>query len=105
MQAHGPVKRRDFERFWSDFERNSDGFEQSFTIFRQISRDPLGVGWDAACWQVGERLASLSIDNILLSERLSKYWKNVCHPTEDPYAAFFCWQMLGCCAQMSMQDH
>ena len=39
------------------------------------------------CWQAGERLASLSIDNILLSERLSKYWKNVCHPTEDPYAA------------------
>ena len=38
------------------------------------------------CWQAGERLASLSIDNILLSERLSKYWKNVCHPTDIPYA-------------------
>ena len=37
------------------------------------------------CWQAGERLASLSIDNILLSERLSKYWKNVCHPTDNPY--------------------
>ena len=75
--AHGPVRPylSDFERFWSDFERNFDDFEQSFTIIRQISRDPLGVGWDAACWQAGERLASLSIDNILLSERLSKYWK------------------------------
>ena len=85
--AHGPVRRdlSDFERFWSDFERNFDDFEQSFTIFRQISRDPLGAGWDAACWQAGERLASLSIDNILLSERLSKYWKNVCHPTDNPY--------------------
>ena len=85
--AHGPVRPdlSDFERFWSDFERNFDDFEQSFTIFRQISRYPLGVGWDAACWQqAGERLASLSIDNILLSERLSKYWKNVCHPTEEP---------------------
>ena len=59
-------------------ERNFDDFEQSLGIFRQISRDPLGVGWDAACWQAGERHASLSIDNILLSERLSKYWKNVC---------------------------
>ena len=85
--AHGPVRRdlSDFERFGSDFERNFDDFEQSFTIFRQISRDPLGAGWDAACWQAGERLASLSIDNILLSERLSKYWKNVCHPTDSPY--------------------
>ena len=85
--AHGPVRPAlsDFvailERF---FERNFDDFEQSFTIFRQISRYPLGGGWDAACWQAGERLASLSIDNILLSERLSKYWKNVCHPTEVP---------------------
>ena len=79
--GHGPVRPdlSDFERFWSDFERNFDDFEQSFTIFRQISRDPLGVRWDAACWcwQAGERLASLSIDNILLSERPSKYWKNI----------------------------
>ena len=76
--AHGPVRRdlSDFERFWSDFERNFDDFEQSFTIFRQISRDPLGVGWDAACWQAGERL-SLSIDNVLLSERLSRCWRNI----------------------------
>ena len=84
--AHGPVRPylSDFERFWSDFERNFDDFEQSFIIFRPIWRDLLGVGWDAACCQAGERLASLSIDNILLSERLSKYWKNVCHPTDIP---------------------
>ena len=86
--AHGPVRPdlSDFERCWSDFERNFDDFEQSLGIFRQISRDPLGVGWDAACWQAGERLTSLSIDNILLSEHLSKYWKNVCHPTDIPYS-------------------
>ena len=83
---HGPVRPdlSDFERFWSDFERNFDDFEQSFTIFRQISRYPLGVGWDAACWQAGERRASLSIDNILLSERLSKYWKNIWNLSADP---------------------
>ena len=39
--------------------------------------------------QAGERLGSLSIDNILLSERLSKYWKNVCHPTDNPYCDFY----------------
>ena len=79
--GHGPVRPdlSDFERFWSDFERNLATISSKpkvSTIFRQISRDLLGVGWDAACWQAGERLNSLSIDNILLAERLSKYWKN-----------------------------
>ena len=76
-----------FERS-SDFEailgEIFDDFEHFFTIFRPISRDLLGVGWDAACWQAGERPASLSIDNILLFERLSKYWKNICHPDGEP---------------------
>ena len=59
------------------------------------------------CWQAGERLASLSIDNILLSARLSKYWKNICHPTDNPYhvpRAHAASTMMGCvvCADSTL---
>ena len=71
----------DLERFWreiwtlhrADFLRCLSDFERS--AGRQLVE------------QAGERLGSISIDNILLSERLSKYWRNICHPTDMPYVS------------------
>ena len=86
--AHGPV-RPDFERFWSDFGAILERFWREIWTLRAdflrcLSDFERSAGRQLV-EQAGERLGSLSIDNILLSERLSKYWRNICHPTDMPY--------------------